>query len=144
MTDMKTTAIPEGWTAKGPAKLVRLGELPSGGVSRNHRDGTAEAGVSAYWAVLATDTADGETAWIVQSDGLDLASTMFIFAAKSFYGDTPIRCAVLVLTGEVVGAGSDGEPVVKVAKATREASHPVYFVGPTGWQKVTPRPRSAD
>lgn len=64
--------------------------------------------------------------------------------AKSFYGSHPIRCAVLVLTGDVVGTGSDGEPVVAVTKAKRENSRPVYFVGPTGWQKVTPRPASDD
>lgn len=141
---MPQVSLPDGWTAKGPVSLIRLGELPSRGVSRNHRDGKDEVGVSAYFAVLATDSSDGETAWIVQTSGLDLTSTMFLFSAKSYYGDTPIRAAVLRLQGDVVGTGSDGEPVVSVKRTSRVEKHKVYFVGPVGWQCVTPRPRSAD
>lgn len=67
---------------------VRYGKMPASGRSRNHRDGYAECGVSVYQVV------DGEpkyTGWYFD-----------IVTAPAYAGK-----------GEVVGFGSDGEPLIK-------------------------------
>lgn len=69
--------------------FVRHGQVPSGGASRNHRDGTAEAGVSVYEVVA------GETKY---------CGWHFDIAERPVYRGT----------GRIVGWGSDGEPLVQI------------------------------
>lgn len=65
--------------------FFRCGPAPASGVSRNFREGTAEAGVSCYWWPYATSLA-----------GL---------AERDWY------CG----QGRLLGFGSDDEPIVEVA-----------------------------
>jgi hypothetical protein len=68
-----------------------------------------EPGVSCYAA-----TFDGK-GWVIDVDGLDAASTMMMLALGVDRG----WHKQWVLTGEVVGTGSDGEPCIKVATQQR-------------------------
>ncbi len=78
---------------------IRFGNLPRGGRSRNHADGTQERGVSCYEARKSLG------GWRLAGDGLPAAA---IQAAFGCYGNV-----TLLLTGERAGIGSDGEPVVR-------------------------------
>lgn len=82
---------------QGKAIFVRLGGLPRfGAASRNHRDEEDEAGVSCFRGIR---TNDGEVVVVLDNPAL--------FA--TFMG---LARPALVLEGEVVGTGSDGEPVL--------------------------------
>lgn len=79
--------------------FIRFGRLPRGR-SRNYATGHAEKGVSAYRARYNLRTGALELA----GDGLPGAA---IVAAAGGYGGV-----TLLVTGEVVGIGSDGEPLI--------------------------------
>ena len=80
---------------------VRFGGLPADGISRNHRDGTAERGVSAY------DAYEFQGRIYVDMADVDGISAAFIVERKARY----------IISGREVGRGSDGEPVLAEAKA---------------------------
>ncbi len=81
---------------------IRFGNLPKEGRSRNHADGLQERGVSCYEARKSLG------GWRLAGDGLPAAA---IQAAFGCYGDV-----TLLLTGQCVGTGSDGEPLITGAK----------------------------
>jgi hypothetical protein len=85
---------------------VRLGAPPPSGRSANHEDGHCEAAVSCYEALLRD-----QTVWI-RGDGLDLAATRNKLREAQQQGRT-----VYVLTGRIVGSGSDGEPLLELHAA---------------------------
>ena len=84
---------------------IRFGRLPKSGKSRNFRDGTEELGISCFEADIA---ADG-------SYRLHLTPALEITWLNVMDRD------VYRLYGEVIGTGADGEPVLKVSKATKIA-----------------------
>lgn len=69
-------------------EFVRFGSVPAEGRSRNHRDGTDEAGVSVY------EIKDG---------AIEFVGFHFDFVDRPAYRGT----------GVIVGWGSDGEPLVR-------------------------------
>lgn len=69
--------------------FARHGKAPASGTSRNHRDQTGEAGVSVYEVV------NGEIQYV---------GWWFGIAERPLYRGT----------GEIVGWGSDGEPLVRI------------------------------
>ena len=73
--------------------FIRHGELPEAGHSRNHRDDTAEEGVSVYEIVNGQPKYVG---WHFE-----------ISQRPAIYG-----------RGTIIGWGSDGEPLVRVTKLT--------------------------
>lgn len=79
---------------------LRFKSLPKGERSRNHETGRLEDGVSVYaleWDVLGR-------AW-----KLVMTGNPFQFVLNSFRGDVP----AYIVTGERVGTGSDGEPLIR-------------------------------
>lgn len=82
---------------------IRYGKLPTGGYSRNHRDGTLEKGVSTYSAYEMNGTL------YVDMAGVDGISAAFIMGRTDIY----------IVSGTEVGRGSDGEPILSNAKARR-------------------------
>lgn len=100
---------------RGDSILLRLGEIPEAGVSRNHRDDVLEAGVSCYRAsYLAPDDPATDYSWALDRAGLDPVSTSIVVAAAR-----DRRAPLYRLHGEIVGRGSDGEPLVRVERAER-------------------------
>ena len=80
---------------------IRFGHVPKGGRSYNSRDNVYEEGVSVYPALFA---ASGECR---------LLTTPASFGTYSTICDRP----AYRVWGEVVGTGSDGEPLLRVSKA---------------------------
>lgn len=85
---------------------VRLGNLPSGGRSRNRATGGSEAGVSVFVAEIAPD---GRWRPILDTPQL-LGSYLSLIADE--------RPAYRVY-GQVIGTGSDGEPLMQIDRAER-------------------------
>ena len=79
------------------SQYIRLGAGPSGN-SRNHRDGTAECGVSVYRAIWAED---GVTVDLTESRD-PVSAVMILASARQWYA----------VDGDEVGRGSDGEPLL--------------------------------
>jgi hypothetical protein len=103
---------------EGKIVFLRFGQPPKSGKSHNYRDEEDESGVSAYEAI-------------------DLGNGLYEFQPNMAFlmsGPSFMDRKVYRLTGEQVGRGSDGEPVVKVSRADElskvEIYHPV-----TGWKK---------
>lgn len=82
---------------------IRWGKLPKAGRSRNHATGQREAGISVYWADYnpGADTID-----------YDDASTLAGAALTHMFNGTPCY----LVTGDEVGIGSDGEPLIRNAR----------------------------
>ncbi|KQR22884.1 hypothetical protein [Deinococcus sp. Leaf326] len=108
-----------------PVVYLRLGELPEGGRSYNYREGHSEAGVSCYRAyqgkgVLYLDCVDGCDPMVMLGGS---------GATRKWY----------IISGDVCGVGSDGEPVLNnaqvVKKLTRKPSIEVLFAAehPAFW-----------
>lgn len=107
-----TACISEIIAAIAPLKLdetdpiyIRYTRLPKGGRSRNHATGELEAGVSCY---NARRTLDG--GYVLAGGGLSDAAISYTLAGA----------VVLLLSGEHVGSGSDGEPVLRSPKVLAE------------------------
>lgn len=81
---------------------LRYGDLPSGGRSVNHATGKKEAGVSVYAAKW--EPVSGR--WRLDGNA-ELGAALFSAAQGR---------PVYLVSGEEVGRGSDGEPVLKKAK----------------------------
>lgn len=79
---------------------VRFGQPPEGGQSRNRRDGHLEAGVSCHRIVRH----GGQ--WYLDDAGIGFTT---LFDDRPQYR----------LHGDVVGTGSDGEPLLRVDRCTR-------------------------
>lgn len=85
----------------GKTVYIRSGKPPESGFSFNYRDNTMEPGVSCYPA-----TQTGKTI-ALDLAGLDKVSALFIISGdRDWY----------ILSGEVIGTGSDGEPCLSVSK----------------------------
>ena len=82
---------------------IRFGNIPKGGRSRNHATGEYEKGVSCYEACYNPFT----QAWELAGSALPAAAIM---GAAGLYGQ------VWLISGEVVGQGSDGEPLLTDVK----------------------------
>lgn len=85
---------------------IRQGAPPPNGRSRNFEDGSHEAGVSCYDGVLHED---GSYEVIPDNVSQALHSVVFRNQGRPAY----------VLEGEEVGVGTEGEPVLAVARCTR-------------------------
>ena len=99
------------WAMIDQDLYIRFGNLPKGGRSRNYATGTIEAGVSVFDARYNLLTGAVELA------GGALAGAA-IMAAFGAYGD-----AVMLVTGESAGVGSDGEPVLRKVKTLAQLSY---------------------
>jgi len=80
---------------------VRYGKLPPGRRSRNHADDSLEDGVSVYRGLILPD----KQARCLPSTNAELCGTMML-RSRPLYE----------ITGDLIGTGSDGEPVLKNAK----------------------------
>jgi hypothetical protein len=86
---------------------VRYGRLPKGQRSRNHADDTLEAGVSVYRGqLLPTGEARALPATNAEFCGL------LTINSRTLY----------VVAGDLVGTGSDGEPVLRNCKIVAESN----------------------
>lgn len=92
---------------------IRFGTLPKSGHSRNHITGEAEAGVSVYPASKV-----GANEYIVDMRGIDAGSGLFILQNRQPY----------IVTGDVVGKGSDGEPLLINVKARKLSKYSIKVV----------------
>jgi len=88
--------------AEAEKGYIRFGDLPPGGRSTNHLDGTLEVGVSVFEAEFA-------------GAGCRLCVDSVL---RRTYFEVRTRQAYRVW-GPVVGTGSDGEPVIKVTRVER-------------------------
>lgn len=77
---------------------IRWGKLPKGGKSKNHTTGELEAGVSVYSARYNPIT----TGYDYDDDALADAAIRYLMLGYPVY----------LVTGEQIGHGSDGEPVL--------------------------------
>lgn len=82
--------------------FIRFGKCPKNGQSTNYRDNTLEAGVSVFEAEFV-----GKEYRLLLTDYLEV--TYVAVADRPAYR----------VYGEIVGAGSDGEPVLKVSKSIK-------------------------
>lgn len=98
--------------AAGSPCYIRFGKLPKGGRSRNHITGELEAGVSVYPAAKVSD------GYIVDMRGIDAGSGLFIVQGRDAY----------LVTGDVVGMGSDGEPLLANCKARKMSECSIVVV----------------
>lgn len=81
---------------------IRFNDLPRGGKSRNHASGMTEAGVSCYearWDIL-------RGCFRRTGSGLEGAALVYLLQGAPIY----------LIQGEVVGTGSDGEPLLGSAR----------------------------
>ncbi len=95
--------------ATGAPCYIRFGKLPRGGRSRNHITGELEAGVSVYRAAKT-----GTDEYIIDMRGVDAGSGMFIIAGEPS-----------LITGDVVGTGSDGEPLLANCRVSELADYAI-------------------
>ena len=93
------------WADAKPC-FVRYGKLPKGGRSINHADGSLEAGVSVYYGERLPS---GEARALPRSN-MELAGALSIRDRQLY-----------IVTGELVGTGSDGEPVLRNCRIWRKA-----------------------
>lgn len=98
------------------ATYFRIGRIPANGISRNHRDNTPEPGVSVWPCTVAVDD-EGDTLITLDITGGDMVSAMLLIAHYLDYSYVP----GFVVTGDVVGTGSDGEPCLRVGTVTQVA-----------------------
>lgn len=87
--------------------FVRFGDLPPYGVSVNHLEGVPEKGVSCFPAEIIPN---GDFRFTHMNAQL-------WFDAMEYFEDDD--CPIYRLYGELVGYGSDGEPLLKVTKAEK-------------------------
>lgn len=80
--------------------FVRFGDLPDCGYSKNYREDISEAGISVFEAEFI-----GKKFRIINLNSL-LEATYFAVKHRTAYR----------IWGEIVGTGSDGEPVLKVSR----------------------------
>ncbi len=88
---------------QGVRTYVRLGLIPAGGQSWNHRDNHSEAGVSVYAAWVA-----GSTVYVDLRGGVSVGVLMFSTASR-----------YEVAGVELDEKGSDGEPLLADARVVR-------------------------
>ena len=93
------------WRAAKPC-YVRYGRLPAGGRSRNYADGTLEAGVSVF---RGQRLPSGEARALPNS--AQEVGTYLHLRDRQLY----------IVTGQEIGTGSDGEPVLANARIWRRA-----------------------
>lgn len=93
-------ALREAWPA---VLMLRIGEPPRRGRSRNYQDGHCEAGVSVYRARATADRIE------ILAAGLDLKSTRAKFARARLR-----RKRLFVCLGLCVARGTDNEPVMRL------------------------------
>jgi hypothetical protein len=103
--------------ASQPPLYIRFGRLPRSGRSRNHDTGELEAGVSCYPAV--------------EQDGIIQFAPDGVANPLSFL-DLIHRPAYLV-TGEEVGEGSDGEPLLHRPRVLAKL---IYDRDRGGWRRL--------
>lgn len=86
--------------------FIRFGELPQSGKSRNHLTEQDEAGVSVYEAV---ERKDGRIQVLLPR--LDYSACVSLSGCI----DRP----AFIVHGEIVGYGSDGEPLLRDCRVVR-------------------------
>lgn len=99
--------LPENKFA-GKDVFIRFNHIPKNGKSTNWATGHQELGVSAYEALY--DVASGEYCCYGALEGAELS---YLIQASPIY----------FITGEVVGKGSDGEPVISNIEVLGEATY---------------------
>jgi hypothetical protein len=111
VTHPATQAVLDAERAASAAKAegatpcyLRYGDPPSGGRSRDQRDGSLEAGVSVYRGLLCRD---GSVLLVAGRREHGAQSTMI--------SDRPLY----IVDGVEIGTGSDGEPLLRDARIVR-------------------------
>lgn len=95
----------EKWANAKPC-YVRFGKLPPNGRSRNHADGTLEEGVSVFHG----ERLPSGEARPLPNTNQELGSLLSLFTRDLY-----------IVTGEEIGTGSDGEPLIRNARIWRKA-----------------------
>jgi hypothetical protein len=95
------------WANAKPC-FVRYGRLPPNGRSRNHADGTLEAGISVY---RGERLPSGEARALARTNQEQVGIANFDHLHVPLY----------IVRGDVIGNGSDGEPLLANAKIIRRA-----------------------
>lgn len=103
--DALVAASDAKWAGAKPC-YVRYGKLPKGGRSINHADGALEAGVSVYYGERLPS---GEARALPRSN-MELAGALSLMDRQLY-----------IVTGELAGTGSDGEPVLRNCRIWRKA-----------------------
>lgn len=103
--DALRQAVADKWSKAKPC-FVRYGRLPPDGRSRNHADGTVEAGVSVF---RGERLPNGE-ARALPTTNQELGSLLSL-RGRDLY----------IVTGREIGTGSDGEPVLANCRIWRKA-----------------------
>jgi hypothetical protein len=101
----ETQAAKDSLAAGSTVGYIRFGSLPGGGKSRNHLTGEFEDGVSCYEAIFRPD---GSFELLAGPDSLRSLASGGLLTRPAYR-----------LWGEVVGKGSDGEPVLRVKRIER-------------------------
>lgn len=99
-----TNAVANMTSAPYEVAFIRFGNLPKGGKSKNYLTGEFERGVSVYDATWNMVTGAYE-----RSGGLDGAMINYMIKGAPVY----------LVTGERVGTGSDGEPIIRNASVLK-------------------------
>lgn len=100
-------AAKDRW-AKAKPCYVRYGKLPPDGRSRNHADGSLEAGVSVY---RGERLPSGEARAIPSTNAEMWGALRLQLTDRELY----------IVTGDEIGVGSDGEPLLCNARIWRKA-----------------------
>jgi hypothetical protein len=100
-------AADDKWRSATPC-YVRYGRLPPGGRSRNHADGTVEAGVSVYHGEM---LATGEARPLLASNAEWVGQVNFAALGAALY----------IVAGREIGHGADGEPLLAGCRIVRRA-----------------------
>jgi len=91
-------------------RYIRFGGLPKGGKSKNHATGETEQGISCYEAIHNPFT----QVWELSGSALPSAAIAGAFGAYD---------SVWLLSGDVVGIGSDGEPLISSVKVESQLQY---------------------
>lgn len=86
---------------------VRFGDLPEAGHSRNHADGTAEAGVSVFRGQV-----------LPNGEARPLPASNQVFCSMVNIMSRPLY----VVEGDEIGTGADGEPVLSNCRIIAQAN----------------------
>jgi len=101
--ERRERAATEKWADAEPC-FLRYGDLPAGGRSRNHADGSMEAGVSVYRGEI-----------LPSGEARVLPTTTAEFCGLQSIANRPLY----LVEGEEIGVGSDGEPLLRNCRIVR-------------------------
>ena len=115
--DAAATAEKKRWD-ESKKVFIRFGDIPDGGRSKNHRDDYFENGVSVYEAL---DHGKGK---------FEVRPTVSYMLSGPGFHDRPLY----VVSGKVIGRGSDGEATISPTQAKKVTNWNVFHVA-LGWSR---------